>query len=161
MTVSMLMMPPPTTRTRFADWPLALKSILGFWSFYALTVVARAFLGTDPLTTLQNRLVVIAIGIVLTGLIYLAIATFSEGAGIRRKAIIAAMASAAASLAMGSALIMLEDWLPKSKEQLRYQAREGFTVVEQGNRVPSPGDADQCRLIWQKKPPRLQPEQRR
>ena len=26
-----------------------MKSILGFWLFYALTVVARAFLGSDPL----------------------------------------------------------------------------------------------------------------
>ena len=48
MTVPMLMMPPPMARTRFADWPFALKSILGFWFFYALTVVVRAFLGTDP-----------------------------------------------------------------------------------------------------------------
>ena len=41
---------------RFADWPLALKSILGFWLFYALTVVARAFLGHDPVTILLNQL---------------------------------------------------------------------------------------------------------
>ncbi len=45
-------MPQYPPRTRFGDWPLALKSILGFWLFYALTVIARAFLGTDPLTTL-------------------------------------------------------------------------------------------------------------
>src|SRR5947209_20454205 len=91
MTVPMLMMPPPTVRTRFADWPFALKSMLGFWVFYALTVVARAFLGTDPWTTLEDKLAVIAIGFALTGLIYLAIATFGQGAGIRRKAIIAAL----------------------------------------------------------------------
>jgi LytS/YehU family sensor histidine kinase len=36
---------------------------------------------------------------------------------------------------MGVALILLEDVLPQSKEQFRYQAREGFTVVEQGNQV--------------------------
>jgi two-component system LytT family sensor kinase len=35
----MLMMPQKPVRTRFSDWPLALKSILGFWCFYALTVV--------------------------------------------------------------------------------------------------------------------------
>ena len=70
MTVPMLMMPPPTVRTRFSDWPFALKSIVGFWCFYALTVVVRAFLGTDPWTTLQNKLSVIAIGLLITGLIY-------------------------------------------------------------------------------------------
>ena len=46
-------------RTRFSDWPLALKSILGFWFVYALTVAARALMGTDPLTTLLNKLIVI------------------------------------------------------------------------------------------------------
>ncbi len=84
------------SRTRFADWPLALKSILGFWLFYALTVVARAFLGSDPWTTLENKLVVIGIGIVLTGLIYLAIAALGSRRGIRRKAMIAAVGSAIA-----------------------------------------------------------------
>jgi hypothetical protein len=130
------MMPQPVTaRTRFGDWPLALKSILGFWLFYALTVVARAFLGTDPWTTLENKLVVIAIGIALTGLIYLAIATFGHATGIRRKAIIAASGSVVASLIMGLSLMLIEDWLPQSREQFRYQAREGFWVIEQGNQV--------------------------
>ena len=135
MTVPMLMMPAPIVRTRFGDWPFAVKSILGFWIFYSFTVVARAFLGTDPWTTLEDKLVIIAIGIVLTCLIYLAIAVFGRGSSIRRKAIIAAMGSVAASLAMGLALILLEDSLPQSKEEFRYQAREGFTVVEKGNQV--------------------------
>src|SRR5690242_8762589 len=38
----------PLREKRFPDWPLAAKSILGFWLFYAVTVVARAFLGRDP-----------------------------------------------------------------------------------------------------------------
>ena len=132
----MLMIPPPTARTRFADWPFALKSILGFWFFYALTVVARAFLGTDPWTTLENKLVVVGIGIVITGLIYLAIATLGAGGNIRRKAIIAAVASAIASLVMGGTLILIEDMMRESKEEFRFQAREGFTVVEQGRPDP-------------------------
>ena len=45
MTVPMLMMPPLKARTRFADWPFALKSIIGFWCFYALTVVVCAWPG--------------------------------------------------------------------------------------------------------------------
>jgi hypothetical protein len=55
MTEPMLMMPHPAARTRLGDWPLAVKSILGFWLFYALTVVARAFLGSDPWTVIYNR----------------------------------------------------------------------------------------------------------
>src|SRR5882724_3952515 len=61
----MLMMRHHPVKTRFSDWPLALKSILGFWLFYALTVVARAFLGTDPWAVLENKLVVVGIGIAL------------------------------------------------------------------------------------------------
>jgi two-component system LytT family sensor kinase len=131
----MLMMPHPKARTRFRDWPLAVKSILGFWVFYGLTVAVRAFLGSDPWTALQNKLFVVGIGILLTGLIYLAIATFGQGANIRRKATIAAMASTVAAVAMGGTLILLEDVMHESKEQFRFQAREGFTVVEQGQQI--------------------------
>ena len=129
MTVPMLMMPSPTVRTRFGDWPFAVKSILGFWVFYALTVVARAFLGTDPWTVLEDKLVVIVIGVALTGLIYFSIATFGHGGGIRRKAVVAAAGSVVASLVMGITLIVLEGVLPQSREQWRYQAREGYTVI--------------------------------
>jgi two-component system, LytTR family, sensor kinase len=135
MTDQMLMMPHPAVRTRFSDWPLAVKSILGFWFFYALTVVVRAFLGSDPWTTLQNKLVVIGIGIILTGLIYLSITTFAQRANIRRRAVIAAISSAIAAVIMGASLVLTEDMLPQSKEQFRFQAREGFTVVEQGNSI--------------------------
>src|SRR4051794_33495297 len=135
MTAAMLMTPPPAIRTRFSDWRFALKSILGFWFFYALTVVARAFLGSDPWTTLENKLAVVAIGIALTGLIYLTIVTVGQGASIRQKAVIAATSSALASLIMGFTLIMMEDMFHESKEQFRFQAREGFTVVEQGQQI--------------------------
>ena len=135
MTVPMLMMPPPRVRTRFADWPFALKSIVGFWCFYALTVAVRAFLGSDPWTTLQNKLMVVGIGLLITGLIYAAISTFSTGSSIRRKAIIAGVSSAIASLVMGGTLVMIEDLMHESKEEFRFQAREGFTVVEKGNQI--------------------------
>jgi two-component system LytT family sensor kinase len=135
MTVPMLMMPPPAVQTRFSDWPFAVKSILGFWLFYALTVVGRAFLGSDPWTTLENKLVIVGVGIVVTGLIYLAIAAFGDRGSIRRKTVIAAISSILASLVMSCALIALEDVLHESKEQFRFQAREGFTVVEQGNQI--------------------------
>ena len=134
-TMPMLMMPQYGTRTRFGDWPLAIKSILGFWLFYALTVVARAFLGTDPQTVLVNKLVVIGIGIVVTGLIYLAIAGFGFGGTIRRKATVATVASLIAALAMGGTIVLIDDYLRESKEEFRFQAREGFTVVEKGSQI--------------------------
>ena len=135
MTVPMLMMPQPTARTRFADWPFAFKSIIGFWFFYSLTVVVRAFLGTDPWTTFLNKLIVMGIGVLITGLIYASISLFATGASIRRKAIIAGLSSAVASLTMGATLVMIEDLMHESKEEFRFQAREGFTVVERGNQI--------------------------
>jgi len=134
-TVAMLITDQYSPRTRFGDWPLALKSILGFWLFYALTVVARAFLGTDPLTVLTNKLSVIGIGIIVTVLIYFAIAGFGAGHTIGRKAVIAAAASLIGAVAMGGTLILIEDMMRESKEEFRFQAREGFTVVEKGQQI--------------------------
>ena len=134
-TVAMVLMDEYSPKTRFGDWPLALKSILGFWLFYALTVVARAFLGTDPLTVLTNKLSVIGIGIVVTALIYVAIAAFGAGHRIGRKAVIAAASSLIGAVAMGGTLILIEDMMRESKEEFRFQAREGFTVVEKGQQI--------------------------
>ena len=86
------------------DWPFAVKSILGFWSFYALTVVARAFLGSDPWTMLENKLVVVGDRHPHHRHHLPRHQRSGQGASIRRKAIIAGIASAIASLAMGGAL---------------------------------------------------------
>ena len=123
------------SNSRFSDWPLALKSILGFWLFYALTVVARAFLGSDPGTVLANKVVVISIGIVLTALIYVAIAAFGRERSVGQKAVIAGIASLIASGAMAGTLIAAEDLMRESKEEMRWQAREGFIIVEKGHTI--------------------------
>src|SRR3954453_1744503 len=135
MTVPMLMMPPPVTRTRFSDWPFAVKLILGFWLFYAATVVIRAFLGADPWTMLENKLLVVGIGIVINVFIYLAISPFTTGSSIRRKAIVAGISAAVGSLVLGGTVVATEDLMRESREEFRFQAREGFTVVEQGNQI--------------------------
>jgi len=135
MNVPMLMTRPPVARTRFSDWPFALKSIVGFWAFYALTVMARAFLGADPWTVLENKLLVISVGILINLMIYLAISGLGEGSSIRRKAAIALAACMVGSLTLGGIVVAAEDWMRESKEEFRFQAREGFTVVEQGNQI--------------------------
>jgi two-component system LytT family sensor kinase len=123
------------TRGRFSDWPLALKSILGFWFFYALTIVARAFLGSDPMTVLSNKLFTIAAGIVVTGLVYAAIVLLSGKGSVRRRAIVAALVSFAGGWAMAGVLIGAEGMMRESREVHRIQAREGFVVVEQGHTI--------------------------
>ena len=136
--------PPLHPAGRFTDWRLALKSIVGFWLVYALTLVARAFLGSDPVTALHNRLPTIAAGIVLTGLIYLAIARFAgPEASNRRKAVIAALASLAAGWAMAGLLIAVEDKMRESREEFRIQVKEGFEVVQKGHTVRIERRADE------------------
>jgi two-component system, LytTR family, sensor kinase len=156
----MFMMPPPAARTRFADWPFAVKSILGFWFFYAVTVVARASLGTDPWTTLENKLAVVGIGIILTGLIYFVISAIGARASIRRKAIIATAASTLASMVMGGTLILIEDLFRESKEEFRFQAREGFTVVEKGQTVKIERTAQEPLVLTMPKMRELDPMKR-
>lgn len=160
MTVPMLMMPAPTVRTRFGNWPFAVKSILGFWLFYALTVVVRAFLSTDPWTALENKLVIIGIGIVITGAIYLTIASLGSMGTIRRMAIIAAIACTVGALAMGGVLVLIEDVLHESKEEFRFQAREGFTVVEKGNTITIERTAQEPLVLTMPKLRELDPMKR-
>ena len=117
---------------RFSDWPLALKSILGFWIFYALTIVARAFLGSDPLTMLSNKMLTVCTGMVLTGCVYIIIAGLTPGASVRKKAVVAAIASFAASWGMAASFFITENVMREPKEVFRYQSREGFVITEKG-----------------------------
>ena len=127
---------PISSNGRFADWQLAVKTIIGFWLIYVLTVVARALLGSDPLATLQNKLVIIAIGVILTGLVYAAIGVFGGVDGTnRRKAIVAGLASFIAACAMSGLLLLAEGKMRESKEEFRYQAQEGFIIIEKGNKI--------------------------
>ena len=127
------MMSPPTVRSRFADWPLAVKSILGFWLFYYLTVVARALLTHDAVTILVNRSFTLAIGIALTAGIYLAFAYFARSASLNRRIVVGVVASLVAAGAQAGLLIASDRFLEKPQEEMRFTSREGYTVVETGN----------------------------
>jgi two-component system LytT family sensor kinase len=134
MTVPMFMTAPPVARTRFADWPLAVKSILGFWFFYALTVVLRALLAPNAFNAISDKVLNVGVGIVLTGLVYAAIAGLGGRANLRRKTVIAAIASLVGAVVMAGTLDMFQDKI-HSKEEFRYQAREGFVVIEKDNKI--------------------------
>lgn len=121
---------------RFADWPLALKSILGFWLVYAATVVVRAFLGSDPATTLYNKVPTILAGTVLTGIIYLALSLVARQWNVRRKAFAAAILSLLAAIAQATVIMTLERyWRQPSREEFRHVAREGVVIVEKGREI--------------------------
>ena len=137
--------------SRFADWRLALKSILGFWAVYYLTVVARAFLGHDPGTVLVNRSLTLLIGIVLTAGIYVALRLFAARASLKRLVIVGLSASMIAAVAQAGILISADRFLEKPQDEFRFTSREGHTVVETGNtmRVERAGQ-DSIVLTWPK-----------
>ena len=66
---------------------------------------------------------------------YVVISVFANGSTIRRKAIIAGVSCGDRLGRHGRPVVMIEDWMHESKEEFRFQAREGFTVVEQGNQI--------------------------
>jgi two-component system, LytTR family, sensor kinase len=119
----------------FEDLPLAAKSIVGFWLFYALTVVARALLGHDPLRVVENKTVTIAAGVVLTFGIYAAIRFFAGGASLRRQAAIAAISSFVAAAALASFLITADRYQDRPHDEFHYLSKEGYQVTEVGDEM--------------------------
>jgi two-component system LytT family sensor kinase len=146
---------------RFADWRLALKSILGFWLVYAATVIARAMLGDDPWTSLHNKTPNIIVGILLTFALYGLLNWFTRGASMYRKAIVAAVLSALAAIGQSTTIIFLEPYFKQSREEFRVQTREGYVVIEKGHQIrieraasdplvvtlPRMGEMDQAKKI--------------
>ncbi|MBA3511428.1 histidine kinase [Sphingomonas sp.] len=119
--------------SRFADWPLALKSILGFWLVYYVTVVARSFLSPDPGTILFNRSFTLIIGIVLTFVVYSAIKLFARRENLRRLILVGVVASFLAAAVQAAVLIAVDRYLEKPQDELRFTSREGYSITETGN----------------------------
>ena len=131
----MFMSPPPVVRTRFDDWRLAVKSILGFWLFYLLTVVARAFLGRDPVTVLENKAVTITCGVILTFAVYGAIRFFAGRASLRRQAMVAGIASFIAAAALAAFLLAADRYQDSPHDQFQFVSKEGYQVTEVGDQI--------------------------
>jgi len=119
----------PLREKRFPDWPLAAKSILGFWLFYAMTVVARAFLGRDPATVLENKSLTVSTGIVLSFAIYLVLSLTAKGASLRKRAAIAVVASFAAAAAMAGILIYADRYQEKPQDETHFVSSEGYRIT--------------------------------
>ncbi|HLZ82459.1 MAG TPA: histidine kinase [Caulobacteraceae bacterium] len=89
--------PPPTPRR---DSPIALYSIVGFWSFYFLINSVRSLVMEDPhqVVNLGNRVVVASLSMVITGIFYLFIRG-SSAASMRRSMVTAAVLALPAAIA--------------------------------------------------------------
>ena len=133
--MTMFMSPAPVVSSRFEDWPQAVKSIIGFWFFYLLTVVARAFLGHDPLTVLENKAPAIAVGVILTFAIYGAIKFFAGESSLRRQALVAALASFVASGALAGFLIAIDRYQDRPHDEFRFVSKEGYQVTDVGDQT--------------------------
>jgi two-component system, LytTR family, sensor kinase len=129
----MQLLPISRTRDRFSDWPLALKSILGFWAVYYLTVVARAFLGYDPATVLQNRAIAVGAGALITGALYAGIRFFAPDASMVRKMVVATIGSFLAAAALASFQIAADRYQEKPQDEFHFVSKEGYEVTETGH----------------------------
>lgn len=145
----MFMTPAPVVQSRFSDWPLAVKSILGFWFFYLLTVIARASLGGDPITVIEVRSVTIASGVVLTFAIYGAIKLFAGVSSLRRQAAVAGIASFVAAVALACFLLAADRYQDKPHDEFQFVSKEGYQVTAVGEEMRvERGDAEPLIVTW-------------
>ena len=126
---------PINWRSRFADWPLALRSIGAFWLFYFATVVLRALLGPEAASAMLSRLTNAVVGIVLTGLNYLANAYFARGANVRRMAIVAAIAALPCAALLSLVSLKVATSSMPTGEKSTITTQEGIAIVQHGSNV--------------------------
>ena len=120
----------PRSRGRFHDLPLAIKSILGFWLFYFVTVMLRAVLvGHGFGELLSRRTAGIVIGIILTFGVYAALRFFAPHGGLKRMITVAAIAGIPAAFLFSAfnfnSLFVYEPLVTRTVTE---RARDGSTI---------------------------------
>ena len=124
-----------STRARFADWPLALRSIGFFWLFYLGTVLLRALLGPEAASAMGFRVINALFGVGLTLLIYAALVLLARGGSVRRMAIVAAIAALPAAVILSVvSLRVATQHVPMSRES-SITTQEGVAIVQHGSNV--------------------------
>ncbi len=120
---------------RFADWRLAAQSIIGFWSFYLVTVLLRGLFGPEAASAIGYRVVNAAVGLVLTFLIYITIRVLARDGSIRRIALVAAIAALPAAVIMAFMSLKMATMSDPMSPQSRITTQEGVAIVQRGNNV--------------------------
>ncbi|WP_265530260.1 sensor histidine kinase [Sphingomicrobium marinum] len=130
-------------RRAFGDLGFAAKTIGAVWAIYIVTVVVRAILSGDFDAVIINRAPTIITGVLLTFGIYFAIHSVAEGAGVKRRTIVAAVASIFAAIGQGLAFMLLAPLMNDSKAEYRVQAREGAVIIQRGQEITINRTADE------------------
>lgn len=119
----------------FADWRLAVQSIVAFWMFYLVTVLLRGLFGPDAAHAISARIVNAVVGTALTFMIYAALRLFARSGGIRRMAIVAAIAALPAAVILSLVSIEMSINAPLKEETQQIMTQEGVAIVQRGNKV--------------------------
>lgn len=120
---------------RFSDWRLATQSIVGFWSFYLVTVLLRGLFGPEAASAIGYRAINAAIGLVLTFLIYATIRFLAREGSIRRMAIVAATAAIPAAVIMSVVSLRMATTSDPMGPASKITTQEGVAIVQRGNNV--------------------------
>lgn len=128
-------MKPTPRQTLFADWRLALQSIVAFWMFYLLTVLVRGLLSPDSADAIYYRVLNALVGIGLTFLIYATIRLFARNGGVRKMALVAAVAALPAALVLSGFSLKMAFMTQLNKEQSEITTQEGVAIVQRGSNV--------------------------
>ena len=124
-------------RGRFADWPLAARSIAYFWLFYLGTVLLRALIGPidEAASAVGMRALNALLGVVLTGAIYLAIVILARDGSVRRMSIAAALSALPAAIVLSLASLYVSINFVPMTERSSVRTPEGVAIVQRGNNV--------------------------
>ena len=120
---------------RFSDWRLATQSIIGFWSFYLVTVLLRGLFGPEAASAIGYRAINAAIGLLLTFLIYAAIRFFAREGSIRRMAVVAAVAALPAAVILSAVSLRMATTSDPMGPASKITTQEGVAIVQRGNNV--------------------------
>ena len=121
---------------RFSDWRLAAQSIIGFWSFYLVTVLLRGLVSEEAAAAISFRAINAAVGLLLTVLIYIAIRVIAREGTVRQMALTAAVTALPAAIIMAILSLQLATMVdPLGQETSEIRTQEGVAIVQKGSNV--------------------------
>lgn len=126
---------PFSSEGRFSDWRLATQSIIGFWSFYLVTVLLRGLFGPEAAEAIGYRAMNAGLGLALTFFIYAAIRLLAQDGSVRKMAFVAAFASLPAAVIMSAMSLRMATMSDPMGPPSKITTQEGVAIVQRGSNV--------------------------